>query len=64
MTGRECLDLAELEMGDYSFGEDGRYRYQLASGFAFERQKLYDKPCNKILPTINPMIGGGHETPF
>lgn len=64
MTGRGCLDLAELEMGNCSFREDGRYRCQLASGFAFERQKLYDKPCIEIIPTIGPMIAGGHETPF
>jgi hypothetical protein len=56
--------LAELEMGNHSSCEDDRYLCQLASGFAFEWQKLYDKPCIKIMPIIGPMIAGGHETPF
>jgi hypothetical protein len=56
--------LAELEMEDCSSREDGRNQCQLASGFAFERQKLYDKPCVEIIPTIGPMKAGGHETPF
>ena len=64
MIGRGRPDLAELEMGNCSSREDGRYQCQLASGFAFERQKLYDKPCIKIIPTSGPMIAGGHETPF
>jgi hypothetical protein len=51
-------------MGNHSFREDGRYQCQLASGFAFEWQKLYDKPCIKIMPTIGSMIAGNHETPF